>query len=57
MALLWIVWLYRYCWHNYIMMWGGDGYMVARRNFCWGGGASPKKAPQIEKKVAENPTW
>ena len=42
--------VYRYCWHNY-MVWGGNIYV----EIFVGGGANPKKVPQMEKKTADRP--
>ena len=41
--------VHRYCWHNY-MVWGGNRYV----EIFVGGGANPKKVPQI-KKTADSP--
>ena len=43
--------VYRYCWHNY-MVWGGNRYV----EIFVGGGANPKKVPQMEKKQQIGPS-
>ena len=36
-------------------MWGGDGHMVARRNFCSGEGGKSKKGPPDREKSSRKP--